>query len=109
MEEQFKKAQKPWAKLLEKVDKCKVRSNWCPPLSNLLNSADQLPHGLQEREDCREPRKKCHQGLKSVTGSGQCNCTTVGAKKILMKPFNKSERAFGVKASQLDETLATFL
>ena len=25
MEEQFKKAQKPWAKLLEKVDKCKVR------------------------------------------------------------------------------------
>ena len=70
MEEQFKKAQKPWAKLLEKVDKCKVRSDWCPPLSNLLNSADQLPHGLQEREDCREPRKKCHQGLKSVTGSG---------------------------------------
>ena len=70
MEEQFKKAQKPWAKLLEKVDKCKVRSNWCPPLSNLLNSADQLPHGLQERKDCREPRKKCHQGLKSVTGSG---------------------------------------
>ena len=70
MEEQFKKAQKPWAKLLEKVDKCKVRSDWCPPLSNLLNSADQLPHGLQEREDCREPRKKCHQGLKFVTGSG---------------------------------------
>ena len=70
MEEQFKKAQKPWAKLLEKVDKCKVRSDWCPPLSNLLNSADQLPHGLQERKDCREPRKKCHQGLKSVTGSG---------------------------------------
>ena len=39
----------------------------------------------------------------------------VGAKKILMKPFNKSERAFEVKASQLDETiqyretLATFL
>ena len=26
MEDQFKKAQKPWAKLLEKVDKCKVRS-----------------------------------------------------------------------------------
>ena len=52
MEEQFKKAQKPWAKLLEKVDKCKVRSDWCPPLSNLLNSADQLPHGLQERKDC---------------------------------------------------------
>ena len=25
MEDQFKKAQKPWAKLLEKVDKCKVR------------------------------------------------------------------------------------
>ena len=70
MEEQFKKAQKPWAKLLEKVDKCKVRSDWCPPLSNLLNSADQLSHGLQERKDCREPRKKCHQGLKSVTGSG---------------------------------------
>ena len=70
MEEQFKKAQKPWAKLLEKVDKCKVRSDWCPPLSNLLNSSDQLPHGLQERKDCREPRKKCHQGLKSVTGSG---------------------------------------
>ena len=70
MEEQFKKAQKPWAKLLEKVDKCKVRSDWCPPLSNLLNSADQLPHGLQERKDCREPRKKCHQGLKFVTGSG---------------------------------------
>ena len=70
MEEQFKKAQKPWAKLLEKVDKCKVRSDWCPPLSNPPNSADQLPHGLQERKDCREPRKKCHQGLKSVTGSG---------------------------------------
>ena len=70
MEEQFKKAQKPWAKLLEKVDKCKVRSDWCPPLSNLLNSADQLSHGLQERKDCSEPRKKCHQGLKSVTGSG---------------------------------------
>ena len=70
MEEQFKKAQKPWAKLLEKVDKCKVRSDWCPPLSNPLNSADQLSHGLQERKDCREPRKKCHQGLKSVTGSG---------------------------------------
>ena len=52
MEEQFKKAQKPWAKLLEKVDKCKVRSDWCPPLSNLLNSADQLSHGLQERKDC---------------------------------------------------------
>ena len=25
MEDQFKKAQKPWAKLLEKVDKCKVK------------------------------------------------------------------------------------
>ena len=52
MEEQFKKAQKPWAKLLEKVDKCKVRSDRCPPLSNPLNSADQLSHGLQERKDC---------------------------------------------------------
>ena len=31
MEEQFKKAQKPWAKLLEKVDKCKV-SFACPLL-----------------------------------------------------------------------------
>lgn len=36
MEEQFKKAQKPWAKLLEKVDKCKVRLGCCHHLSNPL-------------------------------------------------------------------------
>ena len=36
MEDQFKKAQKPWAKLLEKVDKCKVReiSRCLPILDN---------------------------------------------------------------------------
>ena len=34
MDDQFKKAQKPWAKLLEKVDKCKVRFDCRPPLSN---------------------------------------------------------------------------
>ena len=72
MEEQFKKAQKPWAKLLEKVDKCKVRLGR-PPLfirPTLFSSSEQLPHGLQERKDCSEPRKKRDQGFQSVSGSG---------------------------------------
>ena len=61
MEDQFKKAQKPWAKLLEKVDKCKVRFEFDRQQDQLLiplSSPDKLPHGLQEREDCSEPRKK---------------------------------------------------
>ena len=73
MEEQFKKAQKPWAKLLEKVDKCKVRFEFDRQQDQLLiplSSPDKLPHGLQEREDCSEPRKKRDQGFKSVSGSG---------------------------------------
>ena len=71
MEEQFKKAQKPWAKLLEKVDKCKVRFD-CQQDQLLIpfSSPDKLPHGLQERKDCSEPREKRHEGLKSVPGSG---------------------------------------
>ena len=73
MEEQFKKAQKPWAKLLEKVDKCKVRFEFDRQQDQLLiplSSPDKLPHGLQERKDCSEPRKKRDQGFQSVSGSG---------------------------------------
>ena len=36
MEDQFKKAQKPWAKLLEKVDKCKVRDLDSFPVLTIL-------------------------------------------------------------------------
>ena len=71
MEEQFKKAQKPWAKLLEKVDKCKVRFDYQQDqLLIPFSCPDKLPHGLQERKDCSEPRKKRHQGFQSVSGSG---------------------------------------
>ena len=84
MDDQFKKAQKPWAKLLEKVDKCKVRLDYSYPTFYIFQFSSLLQTNYHMA--CKNEKTAVNQERNATKDSSlsqdqvcKCNCTSVGA------------------------------